>query len=125
MARTAFDDFFYEQMADSARAEAYREARAEIDSVDRFARAIEALRSKSGVSKAKLASLSKLPAQSVRKMLTDKKANPGLAVVLSMLRSLGYGFEIVPLKARAGARPAARTPSAKLAAGRRKIRQAV
>jgi len=124
MTRTAFDDFFDEQMADPARAEAYSEARAQIDSVDRFVRAIEALRSKSGISKAKLASISKLPAQSVRKVLTDKKANPGLATVLGMLKGMGYGFEIVPLKHRAAARPGARARATKASAGRRSERQA-
>ena len=76
MDRTAFDDFFDEQMADPARAEAYREARTEIDTYDRFMRAMNALRESRGVSKATLASKSGIPAQSIRKLLTDKKANP-------------------------------------------------
>lgn len=123
MSRTGFDDFFDEQMAVPARAEAYREARSQIDSVDRFVRAIEALRSQNGISKAKLANKSKLPAQSVRKLLTDRKANPGLATVLSMLKGMGYGFEIVPLKPRAPARTAARAPSSTKPAARRTLRQ--
>ena len=51
MDRTAFDDFFDEQMADPARAEAYREARTEIDTYDRFMRAVNALRESHGVSR--------------------------------------------------------------------------
>jgi DNA-binding phage protein len=127
MSRTAFDDFFDEQISDPARAEAYVEARAEIDTVDKFQRAVEALRARRRLTKAKLATMSKLPAQSVRKVLTDKKANPGLATVLGMLKGMGYAFEIVPLKPRAAARPAARpaprASSTKASAGRRVERQ--
>ena len=129
MDRTAFDDFFDEQIADPARAAAYVEARAEIDTVDKFQRAIEALRARRRITKAKLATMSKLPAQSVRKVLTDKRANPGLATVLSILKGMGYGFDIVPLERRAAARPAARpAPRAsapKAFVGRRVARPAV
>lgn len=92
MDRTAFDDFFDEQMADPVRAEAYREARAEIDTYDRFMRAMNALRKSRGVSKATLASKSGLPAQSVRKVLTDRKANPTIATVSGCFRRWGSGY---------------------------------
>ena len=108
MDRTAFDDFFDEQMADPARAEAYREARTEIDTYDRFMRAVNALRESHGVSKATLASKSGLPAQSIRKLLTDKKANPTIATVFKMLSTMGFGLQVVPLKGQRGRRPAAR-----------------
>ena len=107
MDRTAFDDFFDEQMADPARAEAYREARAEIDTYDHFMRAMNALRQSRGVSKAKLASMSGLPAQSVRKVLTDRKANPTIATVFKMLSTMGFGLQVVPLKGRHPRRPTA------------------
>lgn len=107
MVRTAFDDFFDEQMADPARAEAYHEARAEIDTYDRFMRAMNALRQSRGVSKAKLASMSGLPAQSVRKVLTDKKANPTIATVFKMLSTMGFGLQVVPLKGRRARRSTA------------------
>ncbi len=114
MDRTAFDDFFDEQMSDPARAEAYREARAEIDTYDRFMRAMNALREGRGVSKATLASKSGIPAQSIRKMLTDKKANPTIATVFKMLSTMGFGLQVVPLKGRRGRRPPARrTPPVK------------
>jgi DNA-binding phage protein len=107
MDRTAFDDFVGEQMADPARAEAYREARTEIDTYDRFMRAVNALRESRGVSKATLASMSGLPAQSIRKLLTDKKANPTIATVFKMLSTMGFGLKVVPLKGQRGRRPAA------------------
>lgn len=108
MDRTASDDFFDEQMADPVRAEAYREARAEIDTYDRFMRAMNALRKCRGVSKATLASKSGLPAQSVRKVLTDRKANPTIATVFKMLSTMGYGLQVVPLKPKIPRRPAAK-----------------
>lgn len=108
MDRTAFDDFFDEQMADPVRAEAYREARAEIDTYDHFMRAMNALRKSRGVSKATLASKSGLPAQSVRKVLTDRKANPTIATVFRMLSTMGFGLQVVPLKRKPRRRPAAK-----------------
>ncbi|HZL18310.1 MAG TPA: helix-turn-helix domain-containing protein [Polyangia bacterium] len=108
MDRTAFDDFFDEQMADPVRAEAYREARAEIDTCDRFMRAMNALRKSRGVSKATLASKSGLPAQSVRKVLTDKKANPTIATVFRMLSTMGFGLQVVPLERKPPRRRAAK-----------------
>ena len=108
MDRTAFDDFFDEQMVDPARAEAYREARAEIDTYDRFMRALNALRESRGVSKAMLASKSGLPAQSVRKVLTDKMANPTIATVFRLLSTMGFGLQVVPLKRKTPRRSAAK-----------------
>ena len=108
MKRTAFDDFFDEQMADPARAEAYREARAEIDTYDRFMRAMNSLRESRGVSKATLASKSGLPAQSVRKVLTDREANPTIATVFRLLSTMGFGLQVVPLKRKSPRPPAAK-----------------
>ena len=116
MDRTAFDDFFDEQMADPARAEAYREARGEIDTYNHFMRAMNALRQSRGVSKAKLASMSGLPAQSVRKVLTDRKANPTIATVFKMLSTMGFGLQVVPLKDR----PARRRPTPQAAPARKR-----
>jgi DNA-binding phage protein len=125
MDRTAFDDFFDEQMADPARAEAYREARAEIDTYDHFMRAMNALRQSRGVSKAKLASMSGLPAQSVRKMLTDRKANPTIATVFKMLATMGFGLQVVPLKDRRARRPTPHAaPARERASARRNTRAA-
>ena len=103
MRRTAFDEFFDEQMESPAVADAYRHARDEIDSVDRFMRALEAARSSHGLSKAELAKRSQLPAETVRRLLTTERANPTIATVLSMLRPMGLGLRIVPVrKARRG-----------------------
>lgn len=125
MDRTAFDSFYEEQMADPARAEAYREARAEIDTYDRFMRAMNALRESRGVSKATLASKSGLPAQSVRKVLTDRKANPTIATVFKLLSTMGFGLQVVPLKRKSPRRQTAEPATrAKRTSARRRDRYA-
>ncbi len=112
-------------MADPVRAEAYREARAEIDTYDRFMRAMNALRESCGVSKATLASRSGLPAQSVRKVLTDRKANPTIATVFRLLSTMGFGLQVVPLKGKTPRRPAAKSATgAKRTSARRHARAA-
>ena len=93
--RTPFDEFFDEQMRDPAVASAYAEARAEVDQVDQFMRALEAARTASGLSKAELARLSKMPAEGVRRVLSSEGANPTLGTVLSMLRTMGLRLQIV------------------------------
>jgi DNA-binding phage protein len=126
MAPTAFDDFFDEQMADPLRAQAYREARTEIDTYDRFMRALNALRESWGASKATLASKSGLPAQSVRKVLTDKKANPTIATVFRLLSTMGFGLLVVPLRRKSRRRPAAKPATgAKRTSARRHPRAAM
>jgi DNA-binding phage protein len=125
MDRTAFDDFFDEQMANPVRAAAYREARAEIDTHDRFMRAMNALRESRGVSKAALASKSGLPAQSVRRILTDRKANPTIATVFRLLSTMGFGLQVVPLKRERPRRPVAKpVTGAKRTSARRHARAA-
>jgi DNA-binding phage protein len=104
--RTSFDDFFDEQIGDPAFAEAYRNARAEVDSVDSFMRALESARSVRGVSKATLARQSQLPSQTIRRLLTDEHANPTIATVFNMLRPMGLGLQIVTLRKGSNARKA-------------------
>jgi DNA-binding phage protein len=102
--RTAFDDFFDQQMHNPEVASAYAEARAEVDEVDQFMRALEAARTASGLSKAELARLSKMPAAGVRRVLSSGDANPTIATVLGMLRTMGLGLQIVPTGKAGGSR---------------------
>jgi DNA-binding phage protein len=108
MANTAFDEFFREQMGNPAFARAYRDARAEIDSVDALLRALDSARASKGLSKAALARETDLQAQTVRRLLTDKAANPTVATVLRLLRPMGLGLQIVPLARSAAPRKKAR-----------------
>lgn len=100
--RTAFDEFFDQQMSDPEVATAYAEARAEIDQVDQFMRALEAARTVRGMSKAELARKSEMPPAAVRRLLTDEDANPTISTVLGMLRPMGYRLQIVAAKGGVG-----------------------
>jgi DNA-binding phage protein len=103
--RTAFDEFFDRQMQNPEVASAYAEARAEVDQVDQFMRALEAARAASGLSKAELARLSKMPAAGVRRVLSAEDANPTIATVLGILRTMGLGLQIVPAGRSGGSKP--------------------
>ena len=59
--------------------------------------ALETERAARGVSKAELARRSRVRAQTVRRLLTEKSPNPTLANVLDMLRPLGLGIGLVEL----------------------------
>lgn len=124
MARTAFDEFFDEQMSNPAFAEAYREARAEIDSVDAFMRAMESARVVRKMSKADLARVSRLQPQTVRRLFTDENANPTIATVFSILRPMGLGLQIVDLGDNLNQRSSAASRKARVRNGATKGRVA-
>jgi transcriptional regulator with XRE-family HTH domain len=69
-------------------------------------RAVESARSTQGLSKADLARRSKLPAETVRRLLTATNANPTLGTVLDLLRPLGLGLAFAPLQQPDEAAPA-------------------
>jgi len=99
-AKTGFDRYFAERMKDGEFAVAYTEARAGIDSVDAFMRSLEAVREKAEVSKAELARRTGTRPEAMRRLLTTKDANPTLATVMSVARSLGYKVALVPASTR-------------------------
>ncbi len=101
MKRTAFDRYFDKRMQDRGFASAYREARAGIDSVDAFMRALEAVRDEAGVTKAELARRTQTRPEAMRRLFTTESPNPTLATVISVVRSLGYKLALVP----AGSKP--------------------
>lgn len=59
-------------------------------------RSLEAVREKAEVSKAELARRTCTRPEAMRRLLTDKEANPTLATVMSVARSLGYKLALVP-----------------------------
>ena len=87
-------------MKDGEFATAYTEARAGIDSVDAFMRSLEAAREQAEVSKAELARRTGTRPESMRRLLTTKAANPTLATVMNVARSLGYKLALVPAQPR-------------------------
>lgn len=95
-AKTGFDRYVAERMKDGEFVAAYTEARAGIDSVDAFMRSLEAVREQAEVSKAELARRTGTRPEAMRRLLTTKDANPTLATVMSVARSLGYKLALVP-----------------------------
>jgi transcriptional regulator with XRE-family HTH domain len=61
-------------------------------------RALEAARAQQRLSKADLARRSKLPAETVRRLLTAADANPTLDTVFELLRPLGLGLQLAPFQ---------------------------
>jgi DNA-binding phage protein len=99
-AKTGFDRYLAERMKDGEFAAAYTEARDGIDTVDAFMRSLEAVREQSEVSKAELARRAGTRPEAMRRLLTTKAANPTLATVMSVARSLGYKLALVPASPR-------------------------
>ena len=99
--KTAFDRTFAEWMKDPKFAESYQEARVGIDSVDSFMRSLEDTRAKVGLSKTALARLTGTNPVVMRRLLTTEAPNPTLGTVMGILKSLGYGLALVPMKAPA------------------------
>lgn len=101
-AKTSFDRYFSERMKDAQFSAAYTEARAGIDSVDAFMRSLETARAEAAVTKAELAKRTGTRPEAVRRLLTSRNANPTLATVMNIARSLGYRLALVPAQARPG-----------------------
>lgn len=98
--KTGFDRYFAERMKDGEFSAAYAEAREGIDTVDAFMRSLEAVREEADVSKAELARRTGTRPEAMRRLLTTKTANPTLATVMSVARSLGYKLALVPASPR-------------------------
>lgn len=96
MSKTGFDKFFDEQMRDPEAAAAYREARAEIDSIDALVRALDSARQSRRLSKAKLAHAARIPAASVRRLFTADRPNPSFSTIVGLLTSMGFALKLVP-----------------------------
>jgi DNA-binding phage protein len=60
-------------------------------------RAVEAARSSRGLTKAELARRSRLPPETVRRLLSSGEGNPTLETVLGMLRPMGLGLKLAEL----------------------------
>ena len=105
--KTAFDRYCDERMAEPEFAEAYREARAVIDSTDALVRALDEARLLGGMSKAELARHIEARPEVVRRLFTAPTSNPTLDTVLKLASALGFHLELVPNaapKKAAGAR---------------------
>jgi DNA-binding phage protein len=95
--RTGFDRFVEEHMKQPSAAQAYAEARAEVDAVDALIRALDAARSTQGINKADLARAAEMRPEAIRRLFTVGSPNPTLATVVRIARELGYSLALVPL----------------------------
>jgi len=86
-------------MKDPDFASAYREARTEIDAIDRIMRQINDARESVRLSKADLARRASAPPESVRRLLTAKKSNPTLGTVVRLAGAVGLRLELRPAHA--------------------------
>ena len=96
--KVGFGRYFSARENDREFKAAYQDARKGIDSVDAFMRSLDEARTTSGVSKAKLAQLTGTQPAAMRRLLTTDAPNPTLSTVMSILRSLGYGLVLVPIR---------------------------
>jgi len=96
--KTAFDRYANDALKKPGTRAAYDKARAEIETVDRLVRALDAVRIDAGVSKASLARLISAKPEIVRRLFTSQTANPTLATVVKLAEALGCTLELVPAK---------------------------
>ena len=105
--KTGFDKYVRARMQDPEFASAYKEARAEIDAIDRLMRQIDVARARARLSKADLARRASAPQESVRRLLTAKQSNPTLQTVVRLAQAVGLRVELVAVRASGHRRRAA------------------
>jgi DNA-binding phage protein len=104
-AKTGFDRFFREQIANPEFAAAYRKARAEIDATDELVRALDGARALKGITKAELARMIEAKPEILRRLFMANRTKPTIETVLKIANVLGYDLELVPnTPSRAGRR---------------------
>ncbi|ADO76026.1 helix-turn-helix domain-containing protein [Stigmatella aurantiaca] len=86
---TSFDRYFERQMEKPAFAKAYAKARAEIDSVDQFIRALDEARAAAHLSKAEVARRIGTSPVVVRRLLTQTSVNPSFQLVSKLAQAVG------------------------------------
>jgi ribosome-binding protein aMBF1 (putative translation factor) len=94
--KTGFDSYFDKRMKEPEFAAAYRSARAEIDAIDSLVRALDQARVEQGLSKSELARRIGARPELVRRLFTDKQANPTWKTVTSLAKELDCHLELVP-----------------------------
>ena len=105
-AKTGFDKYVQARMKTPGFASAYKDARAEIDEIDRLMRQIDDARGRVSLTKADLARRASTPPESVRRLLTAKNSNPTLQTVVRLASAVGLRVELRPARAPSGRRRA-------------------
>ena len=93
-AKTGFDRYVHARIQDRDFASDYRDAKAEVDAVDRLMRQLDEARTRARLSKADLARRASAPEESVRRLLSAKRSNPTLQTVLRLARAVGLSVEL-------------------------------
>lgn len=93
--KTAFDRYVSERMKSSEFAEAYREAKNEIDATDKLMRRLDNERETAHLTKAELARRTGIPAETVRKLLTAAGVNPTVSTINRLAAELGLSLALV------------------------------
>ena len=93
--KTGAERFFGEKMRDPAFADAYREARSEIDATDQIMRQLDAARVQAQMSKADLARAIGVAPEYVRKLFTASRQNPTAITLTKMAEAVGYELQLV------------------------------
>lgn len=94
-AKTGFDKYVDARLRDPGFAAAHAEARAEIEAIDALMRQIDGARARAHMSKADLARKARAPQESVRRLLSARKANPTLQTLVRLARAVGLRVELV------------------------------
>jgi DNA-binding phage protein len=93
--KTGFDRYVGKRMKSREFAEAYGEARREIDVIDAIVRLLDAERERAHLTKAELARRAGIPAETVRKLFTAAGSNPTMSTISRLAAELGLTLELV------------------------------
>jgi ribosome-binding protein aMBF1 (putative translation factor) len=112
-AETGAERYFHQRQRASEYATAYKEARRQIDDIDRIVRTIDERRLALGLTKAELARRIGSRPESVRRLLSTRHSNPTLATVIALAHELDLDILALPAGTPV-------TPSPSAAAGTRR-----
>ena len=93
---TAYEQYRAKRLANPQFKALYEHKRAEIDSIDTILSHLEERREELGLTKADLARLVGAHPESVRRLLSDRSANPTLFTVIKLASVLGMEIDIKP-----------------------------
>ncbi len=92
--RTGAERYFAGLQEDEEYALAYKQARYEIDEIDRIMRQVEQRRQDLGWSKARLARSAGLKPEAVRRLLTAQVVNPTLRTILALANAVDMRLDL-------------------------------
>lgn len=95
--KTGFDKWVAKKLKAPSFANAHQEARKHISAVDALVQSLDAVRERSGISKAELARSIDAKPEIVRRLFTKAGANPTLETVVEIAAALGLELKLVPV----------------------------